>query len=105
MMKCGRSRWSRRICWWHLLRWSIILRSGTTFMDEGSVPELKKHERIVLELWLEELQDAVFNTEDIVFKIHTEALRDKLDGQICESEKMENIRCSLESYVKQGKIC
>ena len=67
-----------------------------------SVLEVKKHERIVLELWLEELQDAVFNTEDLVVKIHTEALRHKLDGQICE--KMEDIRCSLESYVKQGDV-
>lgn len=64
--------------------------------------EEKKHERVVLELWLEELQDAVFNMEDLVAKIHTEALQHKLDGQICE--KMEDIRCSLESYVKQGDV-
>ena len=49
---------------------------------ERSVLEVKKHERIVLQLWLEELQDAVFNTEELVDKIHTEALRHKLDGQI-----------------------
>ena len=65
-----------------------------------SVLEVKKHERIVLELWLEELQDAVFNTEDLVVKIHTEALRHKLVGQI--SKEMEDIRCSLESYAELG---
>ncbi|KAL0007022.1 hypothetical protein SO802_008524 [Lithocarpus litseifolius] len=72
--------------------------------DEGGAlnDEEKQHERLVLELWLEGLEDAVFNTEDLVDKIHTEALRQKLDGQICE--KMEDIRCSLESCVKQGAV-
>ena len=69
---------------------------------ERSVLELKKHDRIVLELWLEELQDAVFNTEDLVYKIHSEALRHKLDGQL--SEKMEDIRRGIESYVKAGDV-
>ena len=69
---------------------------------ETSVLELKKHERIVLELWLEELQEAVFNTEDLVDKIHTEALRHKLDGQL--SEKMEDIRRFIESLVKAGQL-
>ncbi|XP_030963492.1 putative disease resistance RPP13-like protein 1 [Quercus lobata] len=69
---------------------------------ERSVLEVKKHERIMLELWLEELQEAVFNTEDLVDKIHTEALRHKLDGQL--SEKMEDIRRCIESYVKAGDV-
>nr|XP_023897537.1 putative disease resistance RPP13-like protein 1 [Quercus suber] len=69
---------------------------------ERSVLEVKNHERIVLELWLEGLEDAVFNTEDLVDKIHTEALRHKLDGQIFK--EMEDIRCSLESYAKAGYL-
>lgn len=69
---------------------------------ERSVLEVKKLERIVLELWLEGLEDAVFNMEDLVFKIHTEALQHKLDGQICK--EMEDIRCSLESYAKAGNL-
>ncbi|XP_050283511.1 putative disease resistance protein At3g14460 isoform X3 [Quercus robur] len=64
---------------------------------ERSLLELKKHERIVLELWLEELQEAVFNTEDLVDKIHTVAY-----GQL--SEKMEDIRRCIESYVKAGDV-
>ncbi|XP_030966944.1 putative disease resistance RPP13-like protein 1 [Quercus lobata] len=56
----------------------------------------------MLELWLEELQEAVFNTEDLVDKIQTEALRHKLDGQL--SEKMEDIRRCIESYVKAGDV-
>lgn len=69
---------------------------------ERSVLGLKKHVRIVLALWLEELQEAVFNTQDLAGKIHTEALRHKLDGQV--SEKMEDIRRCIESYVKAGHV-
>ena len=69
---------------------------------ERSVLELKKHDRIVLQLWLEELQEAFFNMEILGDEIHTEALSHKLDGQI--REKIEDIRCSLESYVKQGDV-
>ena len=98
-----------------LNKWEMLLKALAEMVDNSekrdkdeekqhkrSVLEVKKHERIVLELWLEELEDAVFNTEDLVDKIHTEALRHKLDEQICE--KMEDIRCSLESYAKAGDL-
>ncbi|XP_030963482.1 putative disease resistance RPP13-like protein 1 [Quercus lobata] len=56
----------------------IVLQYLTVMVDEA---EEKQNKNPVVKLWLVELQDVVYHTEDLVDEMCTESLRHKLDAE------------------------
>ena len=90
----------------------IVLQYLTVMVDEA---EEKENKNPVVKLWLDELQDVVYHTEDLVDEMCTESLRHKLDAEsqtkssslewnIKVIKKMEEILDRLEFFMEQGDV-
>nr|POE64027.1 putative disease resistance rpp13-like protein 1 [Quercus suber] len=90
----------------------IVLQYLTVMVDEA---EEKQNKNPVVKLWLDELQDVVYHTEDLVDEMCTESLRHKLDAEsqtkssslewnIKVIKKMEEVLDRLEFFMEQGDV-
>ena len=91
---------------------TIVLQYLTVMVDEA---EEKQNKNPVVKLWLDELQDVVYHTQDLVDEMCTESLRYKLDAEsqtkssslewnIKVIKKMEELLDRLEFFMEQGDV-
>ena len=75
----------------------IVLQYLTVMVDEA---EEKQNKNPVIKLWLDELQDVVYHTEDLVDEMCTESLRHKLDAE--SQTKSSSLELNIKVIKKDG---
>ncbi|KAB1211936.1 putative disease resistance RPP13-like protein 1 [Morella rubra] len=86
-------------------RWSLKENEDSIAVREWSARRCggKASQKSTVKTWLDELKDAVFDAEDILDEIDTEALRSKLDAeyQTTASKVRKSISTSLHPFAKK----